>query len=478
MMERASAIYVLANFVSNQNYFSCLIVDDDAGFASMLQKIVEQEGGRVVFCASLKAARAEIQRAGFDLVVLDNRLPDGTGYEFHSELERLCPSSVVVMVTGVPELSQAVELTRNGLFDYLTKPLNVADFDACLRRVRQRLNHPDRLSGAAELMGDSPAIREVIHTLTQLARHANSTVLLLGETGTGKDLAARMLHRLAHAQRSPEAPYVPLNCSAVPAEMFEAELFGSEKGAYTGAEKRREGLIAGAEGGTLFLDEITETPMPQQAKLLRFLDSHEYRPLGGNALRQFAGRVVAATNRTLTDEVRHGRFREDLMFRLSVATVRLPPLREHMSDLELLTQNLLAQLGEKYGRRKPSLRPADLAAMRDYHFPGNVRELRNLLERALLRTPESAAVLAFDSTWLSSGGSPDTTAISKSRAALPPDRQLNALELQEYCLIQEALRSEDGGIRRAAARLGITHQALMRRLEKWPELRHTAARSN
>jgi DNA-binding NtrC family response regulator len=464
--------------VSNQNHFSCLIVDDDVGFASMLQKIVEQEGGRVTSCANLKTARAEIQRTGFDLVVLDNRLPDGTGFEFHSELERLCPGSVVVMVTGVPELSEAVELTRNGLFDYLTKPLNVADFAACLRRVRQRLNHPDQAPGAAELMGDSPAIREVIHSLTQLARHVTSTVLLLGETGTGKDLAARMLHRLTHAKRSPDAPYVPLNCSAVPAEMFEAELFGSEKGAYTGAEKKREGLISGAEGGTLFLDEITETPMPQQAKLLRFLDSHEYRPLGGNALRQFAGRVVAATNRTLADEVRHGRFREDLMFRLSVATVRLPPLREHMADLELLTQNLLAQLCEKYDRKQPSLRPSDLAAMRDYHFPGNVRELRNLLERALLRTPETAAVLAFDSTWLSSGVSLDTMPVLKSSCALPPGRQLNALEHQEYCLIQEALRSEDGGIRRAAARLGITHQALMRRLEKWPELRHTAGRSN
>jgi len=475
MMERASAIYVFANFVSNQNHFSCLIVDDDTGFAFMLQKLVEQEGGRVASCTSLKAARAEIQRAGFDLVVLDNRLPDGTGYEFHSELERLCPGSVVVMVTGVPELGQAVELTRNGLFDYLTKPLNVVDFAACLRRVRQRLNHPDQAAGAAELMGESPEICEVIHSLTQLARHANSTVLLLGETGTGKDLAARMLHRLTYAKRSPEAPYVPLNCSAVPAEMFEAELFGSEKGAYTGAEKKREGLISSAEGGTLFLDEITETPMPQQAKLLRFLDSHEYRPLGGNALRQFGGRVVAATNRVLADEVRHGRFREDLMFRLSV---RLPPLREHMSDLDMLTRNLLAQLSEKYGRQQPTLRPGDLAAMRDYRFPGNVRELRNLLERALLRTPESAAVLAFDATWLSSGSSLDTASISKSPSSLPADRKLNAIELQEYSLIQEALRSEDGGIRRAAARLGITHQALMRRLEKWPELRHTAARSN
>jgi len=465
--------------MSNRSNFSCLIVDDDAGFISMLTKVVVQEGGRVTPCLDLKSARGEIERTGFDLIVLDNRLPDGTGYEFYAEVERRCPGSVVVMVTGMPELGQAVELTRNGLFEYLTKPLNVTDFLACLRRVQERLNHPDEL-GISELTGDAPVMRGVINSLTQLARHSTSTVLLLGETGTGKDLAARMLHRLTHANRSPEPAYIPLNCSALPGEMFEAELFGSEKGAYTGAEKRREGLIAGAEGGTLFLDEITETPLPQQAKLLRFLDSHEYRPLGGNALRHFTGRVVAATNRSLSEEVQQGRFREDLMFRLSVATVQLPALRERMADLESLIRNLLLQLCEKYRRKQAVLRPTDVAALRGYHFPGNVRELRNLLERALLRTPENSPVLSFDSLWLSgrAAQSPASFVAKSQPAPLPPDRQLNALELQEYHLIREALRSEDGGIRRAAARLGITHQALMRRLEKWPELRHTAARSN
>ena len=200
----------------------------------MLTKMVQQHGGRVTGCEDLESARGEISRGVFDVVLLDNRLPDGTGYEFYAELERLCPRAIVIMITGVPELSQAVELTRNGLFDYLTKPLNVDDFTACLERIQQRLSHPDHLVAGAELVGASTAIHGVIETLTQLARHATSTVLLLGETGTGKDLAARMLHRLTNANRT-EAPYVPLNCSAVPAEMFEAELFGSEKGAFTGA---------------------------------------------------------------------------------------------------------------------------------------------------------------------------------------------------------------------------------------------------
>lgn len=458
--------------MSNPDKFSCLIVDDDAGFVSMLSKVVSQEGGQVSECADLKSARAATELRSFDFVVLDNRLPDGTGYEFFSQLNRRCPDSIVVMVTGVPELSKAVELTRNGLFDYLTKPLNVDDFAACLQRVRQRLTHPDHPEAATELVGDSPAMREALNSLRQISPHAATTVLLLGETGTGKDLAARWLHKLTYAAQPAGAPFVPLNCSAVPAEMFESELFGSEKGAFTGADKRREGLVEAADRGTLFLDEITETPLPQQAKLLRFLESREYRSLGSNTLHEFSGRIIAATNRSLEEEIKRGRFREDLMFRLTVAMVRLPALREHISDLELLVESLLTQLCEKYGRKKPFLRPGDLVALQGYYFPGNVRELRNLLERALLRTAGDASWLAFDLAWLS--GAPGAAVPSVSGSSFPPPppgRQLNALELQEYRLIQQALQAEGGGIRRAATRLGITHQALLRRLEKWPELR-------
>ena len=465
--------------MSSQDKFSCLIVDDDAGFVSMLSKVVNEQGGEVRPCANLESARVETEHRIYDLVLLDNILPDGTGYAFFPELNRRCPDTVVVMVTGVPELAQAVELTRNGLFDYLTKPLNVADFTACLQRVRQRLSHPDRADVSGELHGDSPAMREALNSLQQAARHAGTTVLLLGETGTGKDLAARLLHRLTYADNPALAPYVPLNCSAVPAEMFESELFGSEKGAFTGADKRREGLIEAAAGGTLFLDEITETPMPQQAKLLRFLESREYRSLGSNTLREFNGRIVAATNRSLADEVKRGRFREDLMFRLTVATVRLPALREHMSDLEPLIETLLTQLCDKYRRKKPFLRPGELSAMRAYHFPGNVRELRNLLERGLLRTPEDASWLAFDLAWLSGTPSAAPSGPAADLLAPPqPERQLNAIDLQEYRLIQQALQAEGGGIRRAATRLGITHQALLRRLEKWPELRRVAPRAS
>ncbi len=191
-------------------------------------------------------------------------------------------------------------------------------------------------------------------------------------------------------------------------------------------------------------------------------------------MREFTGRVVAATNRSLAAEVKAGRFREDLMFRLSVVVIRLPALREHVGDLYQLTEKLLTQLSEKYHRPKPFLKPADLAALREHRFPGNVRELRNLLERSLLRTPDDSPWLAFDHAWL---GDSTPTETDDSLPSLPADRQLSAIELQEYRLIQQTLRTEGGAIRRAAAKLGITHQALLRRLEKWPELRQVLPRS-
>jgi DNA-binding NtrC family response regulator len=451
--------------------FSCLLIDDDAGFVSMLAKVLGEEGATVTTSGDLASARSEVKQRFFDLVILDNRLPDGTGFEFHTQLTRQAPASIVIMITGAPELAQAVQLTRNGLCDYLTKPLDVVDFVACLRRAKMRLAHPQATGDDVELTGDSPAMREVVNSLQKAARHPGATILLLGETGSGKDLAARMLHRLTYGAEAENRPYVPLNCSAVPAEMFESELFGSEKGAYTGAEKRRVGLIEAADSGTLFLDEITEMPMGQQAKLLRFLESREYRLLGGNTVRSFAGRIIAATNRSLESEVTKGRFREDLMYRLNVAPIRLPALRERLSDLDRLLETVLSQLSYKYQRRRPQIRPNDLDALRRHAFPGNVRELRNLLERSLLYTPDDSAWLHFDPAWLTPVSAAPAPAEHPS-FTMPAERHLNSIDAQEYRLIREALTAEGGGIRRAAGRLGITHQALLRRLEKWPELRN------
>jgi DNA-binding NtrC family response regulator len=448
-------------------------VDDDAGFAGMLAKIVREEGGEAVLSHNLAAAREQIARRPFDVVILDNGLPDGTGFEFYPQLARRHPTSIVVMITGAPELSQAVELTRNGLFDYLTKPLSADGFSALLRRVKLRLRPPSAEMVSETLLGNSPVMTDTVGQLRVAARHSDATVLLAGETGTGKEVAARLVHRLTFGERAADLPFVALNCPNVPADMFEAELFGSERGAYTGADRRRAGLAEAAEGGTLFLDEIGEIPVALQPKLLRFLESREYRALGATGVCRFDGRIIAATNRNLPEEVRAGRFREDLMYRLDVFSVRLPALREHPSDVDQIAEGLLAQLCEKYRRTRPSLKTADLAALKGYSFPGNVRELRNLLERSLLRSNDTAAELTMDLAWLKGRDNPPSSAaqLPQSASFTQSNRQLSALEQQEYDLIAKTLVLENGGIRRAATKLGLTHQALLRRLQKWPELR-------
>ncbi len=451
--------------------FSCLIVEDDNAFATMAAQMVRSAGGTATLAEDLAGARKATANHSFDLVLLDNHLPDGKGYDFFDQLARCHPESPIVMITGMPDLGQAVALTRNGLFDYLTKPVSVDAFAACLVRAKLRLAARDVPAKAAQCFGESVAMREVMTQLRQAAMHATSTVLLTGETGVGKDLAARALHELTFSNAN--APFIAVNCAALPAEMFESELFGAERGAYTGADKNRAGLVAAAAGGTLFLDEIAEVPPALQAKLLRLLEAREFRSLGSVESQRFTGRFVAATNKKLAAEVKAGRFREDLWYRLDVFAVELPPLRKRRADITGLAELLLTQLAQKYSRSKPLLRSEDLSAFNAHNFPGNVRELRNVLERSLLRTPPESKWLKLDLNWLSRETTMSAAATPATNDALPPERILKPVEAQEYLLIRDALRDSNGGIRRAATKLGMSPQALLRRLEKWPELRVT-----
>ncbi|MBL9137595.1 MAG: sigma-54-dependent Fis family transcriptional regulator [Verrucomicrobiales bacterium] len=471
---------------ATEHPWSCLLLEDDPGFAAMIQEVLTEEGWQVFPCTSIATAREMIGRRSFDLMVFDNHLPDGKGFDLYVDLAKRDPSQTVIMLTGLPELAHAVELTRQGLFDYLAKPASRDAFIACLRRAKARLESRRIPVHSSHLVASSPAMREVALALEQAARHAHAIVLFTGETGSGKDAAARTLHALTHPHPTANTPFVPVNCAAIPAEMFESELFGAERGAYTGADKTREGLAAAAREGTLFLDEIGEVPLPLQAKLLRFLEAREFRPLGGTTTKTFGARLIAATNRTLAEEVAAGRFREDLLYRLDVFAIHLPPLRERRAEIPALADLLLSQLAEKYQRSTPRLRDEDLEALHSYPFPGNVRELRNLLERSLLRTPADSSWLALDRLWLNrapttspAGAAPPPLGPSTSAptvntapiATAGAPSHLPPLEAGEYLAIQQALIECQGGIRRAAARLGITHQALLRRLEKWPDLR-------
>lgn len=474
--------------------FSCLIVEDDAGFASLVAQVVRAEGGEPVVCGTIAEATRVTAEQSFDLLLLDNHLPDGKVYDFFGRLSRRSPDAPAVMITGAADLGEAIQLTRNGLFDYLTKPIGLPALEACLHRALRRMESRGAGPAVAAELGSSPGMRAVADQLRAAARHVETPVLVTGESGVGKDVAVRWLHRLTYGDRADAAPYVPVNCAAVPAEMFEAELFGAERGAYTGADRRRTGLVEAAQGGTLFLDEVGEVPLALQAKLLRFLESREFRPLGGVETKRFGGRWVAATNRSLRADVAAGRFREDLLFRIEVFAIEIPPLRERREEIPALAERLLGQLAEKYGRSVPLLAAADLAALQGHDFPGNVRELRNILERAVLRLPADARWLALDPA--SFGGRSHTPASApnpvstsapvpsrpasapdaSSDRALPPERaDLTALEAQEYRLIRDTLAETRGAIRRTAAKVGLSPQALLRRLEKWPELRPSEA---
>ena len=460
-----------------KNKFSCLIVEDDIAFATMATQVVRDEGGVVVHTKTLAEARDATAARTFDTVLLDNHLPDGKGYDFFDQLSKRNPDAPVVMITGLPDLSEAVMLTRNGLFDYLTKPISVEALATCLQRAKLRLATRNASTSSIECFGESTAMREVLSQLRQAAKHASSTVLLTGETGSGKDLAARALHHFAFPDG--KTPFIAVNCAALPAEMFESELFGAERGAFTGADKKRTGLVAAAAGGTLFLDEISEVSLALQAKLLRLLESREFRSLGSTESQPFTGRFIAASNKNLADEVKAGRFREDLLYRLDVFTIELPPLRKRRADISGLAELLLTQLATKYSRSRPMLKVEDLTALNTHSFPGNVRELRNIIERSLLRTADDSKWLALDLNWLNrstSTASPVVAATTASAStatddALPADRKLSAVDAQEYRLIRDTLCETNGGIRRAATKLGMSPQALLRRLEKWPELR-------
>jgi DNA-binding NtrC family response regulator len=452
--------------------FSCLVVDDDVAFATLAGGVVREAGGLVTLAHTIAAAREQCAANNFDLVLLDNHLPDGKGYDFFETVSRRNPDAPVVMITGIPDLAEAVALTRNGLFEYLTKPVSADALAAMLARAKLRLRSRAVPESAAEFFGESAAMRDVLRQLAQAARHAASTVLLTGETGSGKDLAARVLHQIGFPNG--DAPFIAVNCAVLPGEMFESELFGAERGAFTGADKKRGGLVAAAANGTLFLDEIAEVPLALQAKLLRLIDAREFRALGSTEAQPFTGRFVAATNKNLADEVKAGKFREDLLYRFDVFSIGLPSLRQRRADIPGLAELLLGQLAKKYGRAKPLITPEEMAKLSTHDFPGNVRELRNVLERSLLKTAEDAKWLTLDVNWVSrSVGAAVQTSESRTIAAepVPAERNLSPVEAQEYRLIRDTLREVNGGIRRAATKLGMSPQALLRRLEKWPELR-------
>ncbi len=368
-----------------------LLVDDDSDAAETLAMLIADEGFTVATAGSLHEARRQMALQEPDIVLLDLRLPDGSGMELVKDVKAL-PNSELVLLTGHASLETSIQALRLGAADYLIKPISLKQ----LKGVLARVTRPSVLKAAAGdlgtilerdghfagLWGRSAAMRRVYQQIVRVAGTAVS-VFITGESGTGKEVVARTVHDLSRRQGN---PFLAVNCGAISPHLIESEIFGHEKGSFTGADRQHLGFFERTNGGTLFLDEISEMPLDMQVKLLRVLESGTFMRVGSTQVQQTDVRILAATNRNPNEAVAHGKLREDLFYRLDVFPIHLPPLRERVEDLPLIARHFLTQIGEREGAAK-RFAPAMLERLATYRWPGNVRELRNAVYRAYVMTP-------------------------------------------------------------------------------------------
>ena len=461
-----------------------LLCDDEAGLRDVLALALRRQGYAPVTVASRSAALAEVERAApFPLVVTDLSLPDGSGMEVLEAARAKSPHTQVVMMTGYATTEQAVEAMRKGAYDYLRKPFSNQELFATLekaaekatlldenRLLRQQIEQVEAVEG---LYGKSPSMQRIL-SLVRRAAGAAVSVLITGESGTGKEVAARAIHR---ASARKDAPFVVVNCGAIPEALIESEFFGHEKGAFTGANEAKPGLFRAADGGSLFLDEVGELPLLLQVRLLRVLQEKKVRPVGGNFERDVDVRIIAATNRDLEEEVAAGRFRQDLFYRLNVVRIGLPALRERRDDIAMLAR-LFLEKHRTLQRREVHFAPEALSWLMSHDFPGNVRELENLIERAvaLCEGERITPVDFLDSATQDHAHAAGSRASDSGAASLPfplPPIPEEGLDLErlvtgvERHFIEEALRLSEGNKTQASSYLGLSFRAFRYRLAKY-----------
>ncbi|WP_434030373.1 sigma-54-dependent transcriptional regulator [[Pseudomonas] boreopolis] len=451
---------------------SALVVDDERDIRELLVLTLGRMGLRVSTAANLAEARELLGSNRFDLCITDMRLPDGNGIELVTEIARHHPHTPVAMITAFGSMDLAVEALKAGAFDFVSKPVDIHVLRRMVKHALE-LNNSERPAPpppppeqASRLLGDSPAMSALRATIAKVAR-SQAPVYILGESGVGKELVARTIHEQGARAAG---PFVPVNCGAIPAELMESEFFGHKKGSFTGAHADKPGLFQAASGGTLFLDEVAELPLQMQVKLLRAIQEKSVRPVGASAEVPVDVRILSATHKDLGELVADGRFRHDLYYRINVIELRVPPLRERGDDLPHLAASILARLARSQGRPMPLLSPSALDALRHYGFPGNVRELENILERALalaeddqisasdLRLPQHNAPRLPGA---SAEPAEAVVDIDPAKAALP-----SYIEQLERAAIQKALEENRWNKTRTAAQLGITFRALRYKLKK------------
>ncbi len=469
--------------------YAVLIIEDEAVLAKKVSKYLQQQGFDIRVAVNGVQGLENLTSFQPDAVLLDFNLPGSlNGLEVLERIQSIEPGIKVIMITGYGNLRLAVDAMKAGAYDYLSKPIVLSELKLLLDRMLSQRQTEEQLSYFRErqasegdierIIGESDAIREVKDRITKITTamqglaygRSPPSVLVTGETGTGKELVARALHFAGPRKHS---PFVELNAANLPAHLVESELFGYEKGAFTDARERKIGLMEAANGGTLFLDEIGELDVAIQAKLLKLLEDHKVRRLGSLRDVPIDLQIITATNQTLQELVKNGRFREDLLFRLNTLTIDIPPLRERRTDILLLTNHFMQQFMHKYGKEGLELSDAVHHSLLQHDWPGNVRELRNRVEQAVLLC--EGAVLHTDHFNLPVIRTPSVAQpIDSDPDGKPPLLGTNGdmptistLQEMERAMIQQTMNEVDGNVSKAARRLGISRDRLRYRLEKY-----------
>ena len=445
-----------------------LLVDDEPSIRLTVGDALEDAGHSVVTAEDGGQAMDRLQERGFDLVITDVRMPKVDGMTLFRRLRQERPHTGVILMTAYAAVADAVTALKEGALDYLTKPFDLDELRLKVERVEERRKLETELEAARTqlatrdpssiIVGQAPNMTRLLELVETIADN-DAPVLITGESGTGKELVAKTVHRLSSRR---DAPFVAVNCAAFPETLLEAELFGHERGAFTGAVKARDGRFMAAKGGTLFLDEIAEIPPMAQAKLLRVLQEGVIEPLGTNSQVEVDVRVVSATHRNLKERIRDGLFREDLYYRLNVLDVAIPPLRDRRSDLPLLVEHFLHRL-VKPGRSVPSISPRAWAAISDYAFPGNVRELEHAIQRAVVLSRGQEIDLGHLPPDIRGTTAEDDASGTGGDGA--PLRPLStAVKEFEHQYLMRALSAADGKKAKAAELLGISRKNLWEKL--------------